>query len=145
MSFPDFVQTIRLWVGIVGLDGGVDGALAFSHAFANAATNALIGDRAKPALGKIEPRRRSGNKAEVKALAFGEPVFDVLYFMGRVVVGDAANVRMFRRGAAATKLVVPLRLQSWVLVPARPFFIGKSSSASRALGDQAPESGSPHP
>ena len=36
---------------------------------------------------------------EVEPWVFGEPVFDLLFFVGRVVVGNAVNVQMFGRAA----------------------------------------------
>ena len=36
---------------------------------------------------------------EVEAWVFGDPVFDFLLFVGRVVVGNAVDVQMFGRAA----------------------------------------------
>src|SRR3974390_2369530 len=46
---------------------------------------------------KIEPRRRSRNKMEVKAGMPDKPSLDPWMFVRRIIIGDAVNVQLLRR------------------------------------------------
>src|SRR6516225_6967859 len=46
---------------------------------------------------KIEPRRRSGNKMEVKTGMPDKPSLDPWMLVRRIIIGDAVNIQLLRR------------------------------------------------
>jgi len=65
-----------LGVGVVVLDIVVDGGGELGHTFEDTATNTLGGYFSEPTFNKVEPRRRSWNKMEVKAGVPDKPSLD---------------------------------------------------------------------
>ena len=76
----------------------VDGGGEFGHTFEDTATNTVGGDFSEPTLNKIEPRRRGRNKMEVKARMPGKPRLDPWMLVCRIIIGDAVNIQLLRRG-----------------------------------------------
>src|SRR6516225_387077 len=85
-----------LGMGVVVLDIVVDGGGELGHTFEDTATNSLGADFSKPAFHKVEPRRRSGNKMEVKAGMPDKPGLDSWMLVGRIIIGDAV-IQLLRR------------------------------------------------
>ena len=56
-----------LGIGVVVGDVVVDGGRELGHTFEDTATNTLGGYFPEPPFNKVEPRRRRGNKMQVKA------------------------------------------------------------------------------
>ena len=65
-----------LGVGVVVLDIVVDGGGELGHTFEDTATNAVDGYFSEPTFNKIEPRRRRGDKMQVKAGMPDKPSLD---------------------------------------------------------------------
>ena len=73
-----------LGVGVVVLDIVVDGGGEVGHTFEDAAPNSLGGYFSEPPFNKIEPRRRSRNKMEVKAGVPDKPSLDPWMLVRRI-------------------------------------------------------------
>ena len=86
-----------LGMGVVVLDVVVDGGGELGHTFEDTATNTLGGYFPEPTFDKIEPRRRGGNKMQVKARMPGKPGLDPGMLVRRVIIGDAVNIQLLRR------------------------------------------------
>ena len=86
-----------LGVGVVVGNVVVDGGGEFGDTFEDPATETLGGDFSEPPLDKIEPRRRSGNKMQVKAGMPGEPGLDPWMLVRRIIIGDAVKIELVRR------------------------------------------------
>ena len=86
-----------LGIGVVVRNVVVDGGSELGHAFEDAAANTVGGDFSEPTLNKIEPRRRGGNKMEVKARMPGKPGLDPWMLVRRIIIGDAVNIQLLRR------------------------------------------------
>jgi hypothetical protein len=86
-----------LGMGVVVRNVVVDGGGEFGHTFEDTATDALGGYFSKPTFNKIEPRRRGGNKMEVKAGMPDKPSLDPWMLVGCIIIGDAVNVQLLRR------------------------------------------------
>ena len=86
-----------LGVGVVVLDIVVDGGGELGHTFEDTATDTLGGSFSEPTFNKIEPRRRSGNKMEVKAGMPDQPSLDPWMLVRRIIIGDAVNSQLLRR------------------------------------------------
>src|SRR5262249_54027146 len=86
-----------LGVGVVVRDVVVDGGGELGHTFEDTTTNTLGGYFSKPTFNKIEPRRRSGNKMEMKAGVAGKPSLDPWMLVRRIIIGDAVNIQFLRR------------------------------------------------
>ena len=84
-------------MGVVVLDVVVDGGGELGHTFEDTATNTLGGYFPEPTFNKIEPRRRSRNKMQVKARMPGEPGLDPWMLVRRIIIGDAVNIQLLRR------------------------------------------------
>ena len=65
-----------LGLGVVVRNVVVDGGGELGHAFEDTATNAVGGYFTEPTFNKIEPRRRSGNKMQLKAGMPDKPSLD---------------------------------------------------------------------
>ena len=87
-----------LGMGIVVLDIVVDGGGELGHTFEDTATNSLGGYVSEPTFNKIEPRRRSRNKMEVKAGMPDKPSLDPWMLVRGIIIGDAVNIQLLRRG-----------------------------------------------
>ena len=86
-----------LGMGVVVRNVVVDGGGELGHTFEDAATDTLGGYFSEPTFDKIEPRRRSGNKMEVKARMPDKPSLDPWMLVGRIIIGDAVNIQLLRR------------------------------------------------
>ena len=86
-----------LWMGIVVGNVVVDGSGELGDTFEDTATNALGGYFSEPTFNKIEPRRRSRNKMEVKAGMPDKPSLDPWMLVRRIIISDAVNVQLLRR------------------------------------------------
>ena len=86
-----------LGMGVVVGNVVVDGGGEFGHTFEDTATNAVGGYFSEPTFNKIEPRRRSRNKMEVKARIPGKPGLDPWMLVRRIIIGDAVNIQLLRR------------------------------------------------
>ena len=87
-----------LGMGVVVRNVVVDGGGEFGHTFEDTATNSLGADFSKPTFNKIEPRRRSRNKMEMKAGVPDKPSLDPWMLVRRIIIGDAVNIQLLRRG-----------------------------------------------
>ena len=86
-----------LGIGVVMRNVVVDGGGEFGHTFEDTATNTLGGYFSEPTFNKIEPRRRSRNKMQVKAGMPGKPGLDPWMLVRRIIIGDAVNIQLLRR------------------------------------------------
>ena len=86
-----------LGMGVVVGDVVVDGGGELSHTFEDTATNTVGGYFSEPTFNKIEPRRRCGNKMEMKAGMSDKPSLDPWMLVGRIIIGDAVNIQLLRR------------------------------------------------
>ena len=86
-----------LGIGVVVGNVVVDGGGEFGHTFEDTATNSFGGYFSEPTFNKIEPRRRSRNKMEVKAGMPDKPSLDPWMLVRRIIVSDAVNVQLLRR------------------------------------------------
>ena len=87
-----------LGIGVVVGDVVVDGGREFGHTFEDTATNTLGGYFAEPTFDKVEPRRRRGNKMQVKAGMPDKPSLDPWMLVRCIIIGDAVNIQLLRRG-----------------------------------------------
>ena len=83
-----------LGMGVVVRNVVVDDGGELGHTFEDTATNTLGGYFSEPTFNKIEPRRRSGNKMEVKAGVPGKPSLDPWMLVGRIIIGGAVNIQL---------------------------------------------------
>src|SRR6201982_2224655 len=86
-----------LGIGVVMRNVVVDGGRELGHTSEDTATNTLGGYFSEPTFNKIEPRRRSRNKMEVKAGMPDKPSLDPWMLVRRIIIGDAVNVQLLRR------------------------------------------------
>ena len=86
-----------LGMGVVVRNVVADGGCELGHTFEDTATNAVGGYFSEPTFNKIEPRRRSRNKMEVKAGMPDKPSLDPWMLVCRIIIGDAVNVQLLRR------------------------------------------------
>src|SRR5215831_1117162 len=86
-----------LRMGVVVRNVVVNGGGELGHTFEDTATNAVAGYFSEPMFNKIEPRRRSWNKMEVKAGMPDKPSLDPWMLVRRIIIGDAVNVHLLRR------------------------------------------------
>ena len=84
-------------MGVVVRNVVADGGCELGHTFEDTATNTLGGYFSEPTFNKIEPRRRSGNKMEVKAGMPDKPSLDPWMLVRRIIIGDAVNIQLLRR------------------------------------------------
>jgi len=74
-----------------------DGFDQLRHTAERAASDALLGDFAKPPLDHVEPRTRGWGEMQVESRVALEPCLDSLVFVGGVVVDDQVQVELGRR------------------------------------------------
>ena len=86
-----------LGMGVVVRNVVVDDGGELGHTFEDTATNTLGGYFSEPTFNKIEPRRRSRNKMEVKAGMPDKPSLDPWMLVRRIIIGDAVNIQLLRR------------------------------------------------
>src|ERR1700746_3391236 len=84
-------------MGVVVSNVVVDGGGELGHTFEDTATNAVGGYFSEPTFNKIESRRRSRNKMEVKGGIPEKPSLDPWMLVRRIIIGDAVNVQLLRR------------------------------------------------
>jgi hypothetical protein len=77
-----------LGLGVVHLDGCVDGGLQVGNAAEYAAADALVGDVAKEPLHHVEPGGTGRREVQVKARMLGQPGQDFGVLVGGVVIDD---------------------------------------------------------
>ena len=75
----------------------VDGGGELGHTFEDTATNAVDGYFSEPTFNKIEPRRRRGDKMQVKAGMPDKPSLDPWMLVRRIIIGNAVNIQLLRR------------------------------------------------
>jgi len=86
-----------LGLGLVVRNVVVDGGGELGHAYEDTATNAVGGYFTEPTFNKIEPRRRSGNKMQLKAGMPDKPSLDPWMLVRRIIIGNAVNIQLLRR------------------------------------------------
>ena len=87
-----------LGMGVVVRNVVVDGGGELGHTFEDTATNTVGGYFSEPTFNKVEPRRRGWNKMEVKAGMPDQPSLDPWMLVGCIIIGDAVNIQLGRRG-----------------------------------------------
>jgi len=65
----------------------------FLHAMERAATQALLGQVAKPTFDQVEPGTGRGREVQVQARMNAQPVLDIRMLMGGVVIHDQVQVQ----------------------------------------------------
>ena len=144
------------WVGIMVFQIFHDGALALCDAAERAASDAFSGDLGEEAFDHVEPGRRGRREVQMKARMRLEPAFDGGRLMRGIVVDDEMQIQtgggsVIDQLEKAQKLTMPVARQAGsddaavqhierrekrrgavallvvVMVPARPFFMGRPS------------------
>src|SRR5688572_19462480 len=81
-----------LWLGVAGVDVGVDVGFEGSGRAMDAAADLLVGEQREEALDLVDPGGRGGGEVDVPAGALGEPVADELGLVAAGVVDDEMDV-----------------------------------------------------
>src|ERR1035437_4520843 len=79
---------------VVGGDELLDGGDQLRYARKDSATNAFVGQFAKPPFDQIEPGRRGRSEVQMKARVLGQPPVDLRMFVRPVVVQDHVDVQL---------------------------------------------------
>ena len=143
-------------VGVVFFQILHDGVLQLGDAFEGATSNTVSGDLGEEAFDHVEPGRRGRREVQMKARMRLEPAFDGGRLMRGIVVDDEMQIQtgggsVIDQLEKAQKLTMPVARQAGsddaavqhierrekrrgavallvvVMVPARPFFMGRPS------------------
>ena len=85
-----------LWLGVVGVDVGMNVGFEGLGRAMDAAADLLVGEQGKEALDLADPGGRGRGEVDVPAGALGEPVADQLGLVGAGVVDDEMDVEIGR-------------------------------------------------